>query len=82
MVTKAVHAAKKGSEDTSIIEIIIYSALTSGIVITSVLGFLPEETRMRLIEGSKVATQLLNYKSLLLVLPPVILFALNLRKKS
>lgn len=82
MVTKAIHAAKKKSEDLSVMEIVVYSALTTGIVITSILGFLPEVTRQSLIEGSKVATTLFNLKSIFLVLPPIILFLLNLRKNQ
>ena len=81
LISGAIKTGKKGSE-SSLTEIIFYSALSVALILSSILGFLPEATRTHYIEISQTAKYLYDWHTLFVVLPPVILIFMNFRKKD
>lgn len=81
LVAGAVNSAKNKSGDISPLEVMVYSALNIALLISAVIGFLPEVSRANMLETSKMATIIFNYKTLWVVLPPLSLIILNFRRK-
>ena len=81
VVSGVIISTNNRAGDVSPIEVIIYSALNMALIITSVLGFLPEEVRLKYVETSRLASFMLNMKTLWIFLPPVALVILNFRRK-
>ena len=67
--------------DVSPLEVIIYSSLNMALIISTVLGFLPEEIRIKYIETSKLANLVMQYHTLWIILPVFALTILNFRRK-
>jgi hypothetical protein len=70
------------SDSLSMLEIVIYSTLMIALILSTILGFLPEGSRNNYVETSIAARYLYNYRTLFVVLPPIILVILNWRKKK
>lgn len=81
LVSGTIISTSNRSGDVSPFEVIIYSTLTMALIISSILGFLPEEVRMKYVETSKLASFMLNMKTLWIILPPIALVILNFRRK-
>ena len=81
LVSGTIISTNNRSGDVSPFEVIIYSTLTMALIISSILGFLPEEVRMKYVETSKLAGFMLNMKTLWIILPPIALVILNFRRK-
>lgn len=67
--------------DVAPFEVIIYSALNMALIISTILNFLPEETRAKYVETSKLASLILHYNTLWIILPVLALVILNFRRK-
>ena len=80
-VSGAINSAASGSGDLSPVKVIIYSALIMAIIISTIIGFLPEVTRNNVIAGSKVASIIYGFKTLWIIAPPISLVLLNFRRK-
>ena len=80
-ISGAINSQSSKSGDISFLEVAVYSALNMALIITSILGFLPEEARANYIEVSKAASFLFQYKTLWVMLPPIALIVLNFRRK-
>ncbi len=81
LIAGAINSSSNRTGDISPIEVVAYSALSMAIIITSVIGFLPEPARLHCLEVSTAARYLFAYKSLLLVAGPLSLIILNFRRK-
>ena len=81
LISGSIHSSGSKAGDISPLEVIIYSALTVALVLSSVLNFFPPETRAHYTEASKVAKALFNFRPLIIVAAPAILVILNFRKK-
>lgn len=80
-VSGAINSSNSRSGDISLFEVLVYSALMIALIISSILGFLPEESRNHYLEASRLARILYNMRTLLIITPPISLIALNLRHK-
>ena len=80
-ISGAINSSSNRSGDLSPIEVIAYSALTMALIITSVIGFLPEVTRNHVLEVSVAAKYLFQYKTIVILAGPVSLISLNMFKK-
>jgi len=80
-ISGAINSTASRSSDISALEVIIYSAFTMALVISSVLNFLPPETSKNYIEVSKAARILLQDRTLFVVGAPLMIILLNFRKK-
>lgn len=81
LISGAINSSSNRSSEISPLEVIIYSALTIALVISSILSFLPEEARETYLAGSQVAQILYNFKTALIITPPLSLIILNFRHK-
>ncbi|MCX6808354.1 MAG: hypothetical protein NTW50_01645 [Candidatus Berkelbacteria bacterium] len=52
------------------------------LILSSILGFLPEAVRNHYLEVSKVATYLFNFRTCFVVIPPIMLVVLNMTGKK
>lgn len=80
LVSSSVKMGRK-SESDSIGEIVIYSILAVALILSSVLGFLPELSRNHYIEVSTTARYLYSLHVLFVILPPLALIFTNWKKK-
>ena len=80
-VSGAINSAASGSGDLSPIEVMIYSALIMAIIISTIIGFLPETTRENIISASRVAGIIYGLRTLWIIAPPISLVLLNFRRK-
>lgn len=80
-VSGAINASSSRSGDASVIEVIVYMALSMALIISTILGFLPEETRTMITNGSKVATIIYGFRTLWVIAPPISLVILNFRRR-
>lgn len=74
--------SKKADGQLSVVEILVYSGLMMALIITSVLGYLPEATRNHYIETSIAAKYLYSMRTLFVILPPILLVVMNWKKKE
>lgn len=81
LISGSIHSSGTKSGDISPFEVIIYSALTVGLVLASILNFLPPETRAHYTDVSRVAKALFDFRPIIIVAAPLILVILNFRKK-
>jgi len=72
----------KKSEESSSIEIILYSAMAVALILSSILKFLPQATLDSYISSSIGAKYLYQYHTFFVIFPPIMLIFLNWRKKS
>jgi len=59
-----------------------YSVLNAGLIASSILNFLPDETKQQVISGSLIAAPLVNYYSWLLILPLLFMIVASFISKS
>jgi len=81
LISGAINSAKSRPGDVSPLEVLIYSALNIALIVGAIVGFLPEESRAHVIETSKMAKIIFDYKTLWVILPPLSLIVLNFRRK-
>jgi len=80
-VSGAINASSSRSGDTSVFEVIIYMALAMALIISTILGFLPDPLRSNIMGGSKVASVVYNFRTLWVIAPPITLVILNFRRR-
>jgi len=80
-VSGAINTSSSRSGDTSVFEVIVYMALAMALIISTVLGFLPEELRTVIFSGSKIASVIYGLRTLWVIAPPISLVILNFRRK-
>jgi len=80
-ISGAINSTTNRSSDISAMEVIIYSGFTIALIISSILVFLPVETRNHYLELSKAAGYLYNWRTILVVGAPLMIIVLNFRKK-
>lgn len=80
-VSGAINTASSRSGDTSAIEVIVYMALSMALIISSILGFLPEATRTAMMSTSRVASIVYGMRTLWIIAPPISLVILNFRRR-
>lgn len=80
-VSGAINASSTRSGDTSTLEIIIYMALSMALIISTIVGFLPDEMRSNIMNGSKVANMVYGFRTLWIIAPPISLVILNFRRR-
>jgi len=80
LISNAINSSHSKSNEVSPIEIVVYSALSVALIISSVLGFLPDAVRNHYIEISKTAMIINNLKTVIIVIPPIALIFMNLKK--
>jgi len=80
-VSGAINSASSGGGDLSPVEVIVYCALTMALIISTIIGFLPEATRGNIISTSKVASIIYGLRTLWIIAPPISLVLLNFRRK-
>lgn len=80
-ISGAINSSSNRAGDVSLLEVIVYSGLTVALIISSILNFLPPETRMHYMETSRAATFLFKDKTWITVAAPLILVVLNIRRK-
>ncbi len=73
--------AGKASDGPSLLEIIIYSSLSVALILSSILGFLPEATRNHLFELSRIAKYLFDWHTLFVLSPPIAMVVSAWKKK-
>ncbi|MFA7253204.1 MAG: hypothetical protein WC107_01475 [Patescibacteria group bacterium] len=81
-VSGAINSRGKKSDDISVIEVFFYSVLTVALILSSILGFLPEASRNHYLEISKSAHYLYLYRALFVITPPIMLIVINWKKKD
>jgi len=81
-VSGAINSQSKKSDEISVIEVIVYSALMIALMLSTVLGFLPEATRNHYIEVSVVSKYIYSLRTLIVVAPPLMLVLLSWKKKK
>lgn len=59
-----------------------YSILNAGLIASSILNFLPEETKAQVVSGSFIAAPLVNFYSWLLILPLLFMIVASFISKS
>ena len=82
LVSGAINSKNKKSDEVSLMEIIVYSALIVALILSSILGFLPEASRNNYLNTSKLAKLLYDLRTLFVIIPPIMLVALNWKKKD
>lgn len=80
LTTRGGLAGMRGRGLLSPIEVGIYSALSSAIMIASILNFLDEGVRADLVTQSRFAGLIIKYHDLWLLAPVVILIAMGFRR--
>lgn len=80
-VSGAINSSATSSGDLSPIEVIIYTALTMALIISTIIGFLPAESRDSILAASKVASIIFGMRTLWIIAPPISLVLLNFRRK-
>lgn len=81
LVSGSINSSSTRSGDTSPLEVIIFSALNVALIISVILGFLPEEVRASTIEGSRAANMIYAFRTWWVVVPPIALIIMNFRRK-
>ncbi len=80
-ISGAINSSSNKPGDISPFEVFIYSALNMALIISYVVGFLPESTRDSVIASSKAASLIYSYRTAWVILPPAALTFLNLKRK-
>lgn len=81
LISGAINSSNSRTSDISPIEVISYSALTIALILAYVLDFLPEPARLHYMEVSRIAKYIYTFKTLITIAPPIILIALNYKRK-
>ncbi len=80
-ISGAINSSSNRSGDISPIEVAAYSALTTALIITTVIGFLPTAIQQHCLQVSLLARYLFEYKTLLIIAGPLALIILNFKRK-
>lgn len=80
-VSGAINASSTSSGDLSPIEVIVYCGLITALVISTILGFLPDATRETIVAGSRAGSILYSLKTLWVIAPPITLVIFNFRRR-
>ena len=80
-VSGAINSSSSSSGDLSPLEVIIYTALTMALVISTIIGYLPEATRIDVLATSKIGSIIYGFRTLWIIAPPISLVILNFRRK-
>lgn len=80
LVSGAINSKNNKSDDISITEVLVYSILMIALMIATIMGFLPEATRNNYIETSVVAKYIYAWRTLFVIMPPIMLVLLNWKK--
>lgn len=78
--TKAGIDAQKGKGWLSPFELLVLSGLAGAVIATTIIGYLPEESRTHLAEQSRFVFYLVHYHNLLLIAPIAAMVALGFHK--
>ncbi|MFA4995665.1 MAG: hypothetical protein WC536_00800 [Patescibacteria group bacterium] len=81
LISGAIQSSSTRSGDIGAFEVFIYSSLTVALVISSVLYFLPPETRANYTAVSRLAKMMFDFRPLIIIGAPLTLIILNFRKK-
>lgn len=81
LISGAINSTAKSGGDLSPFEIIIYSAMNMALIVSSIIVFLAPEKRDALLAVSKIGSFLYSTRTVWVVVPPIVLIVLNLRKK-
>ena len=81
LVSGSINSSSTRSGDTSPLEVILFSALNIALIVSSIIGFLPEEVRASTIEGSRAASIIFAYRTWWVIVPPIALVIMNYRRK-
>lgn len=82
LVAGAINSKNNKSDQMSILEVLVYSALMIALMISTIIGFLPPETRNHYIDISLVAKYIYQERTLFVIAPPIMLVVLNWKKKK
>lgn len=82
LISGAINSKGSKSDETSMLQVFVYSALAIALVLSTILGFLPEASRNNYIETSIAAKYLYNWRTVFVVVPPIMLIFLNWKKKD
>lgn len=83
LITASINSSsQRNGGDISPFEVVIYSALNIALIISSIIGFLPELTRSGILTSSMAAKILFNYRTAWIVLPPLALIILNITHRD
>jgi quinol-cytochrome oxidoreductase complex cytochrome b subunit len=80
-VSGAINSSSSSSGDLSPFEVIVYTTLTVALAVSTILGYLPEETRNNILSSSKVGSVIYGLRTLWVIAPPISLVILNFRRK-
>jgi len=80
-VSGAINSSSSSSGDLSPLEVVIYTALTMALVISTIIGYLPEATRTNVLTTSKIGGVIYGFRTLWIIAPPISLVILNFRRK-
>jgi len=81
-IAGAINSTNNRSGDLSPLEVIVYSALNIALIISAIIGFLPDGSKQGLLEASRVARKLFELRTLWIILPPIALIILNIKRRS
>ena len=81
LISGAINSSSSKPGDISPFEVAIYSALNMALIVSSIIGFLPDSTRESVIISSRAAAILFAYRTAWVILPPAALIFLNLKRK-
>ena len=82
LISSAISVKRRSDTNNSSFNSVLYSVLAVALILASVLGFLPEASRNHYLELSIVARYLYNFKTLLVVLPPIVLVITGFRGRN
>ena len=80
-ISGAINSSSSSSGDLSPFEVIVYTTLTVALAVSTILGYLPEETRNNILSSSKVGSVIYGLRTLWVIAPPISLVILNFRRK-
>lgn len=81
LISGAINSSSNKAGDISPFEVFIYSALNVALIVSSIIGFLPDTTRDSIITSSRVASIIHTYRTAWVILPPAALIFLNFKRK-
>lgn len=82
LISSAISVKRRSDVNSSSFDNVLYGVLAVALILASVLGFLPEASRNHFIEVSRLAKYLYNFKTLLVILPPIVLVITGFRSKN
>lgn len=82
LISAAISVRRRSDSTSSPFDSVLYSVLAVALILSSILTFLPEASRAHYLEISAVARYLFNFKTLLVILPPIVLVITGFRSKN